>query len=129
MVGGDTDMRRPLLQQAQQKAVNGYRRLGAIHRQALEHLGAGRQSVVASQVPRATASPPEGDDPLADLKEARSRAKEHLAELCGLPLPRWFKGSWLTMLFADRASIRDVILFPLLRPEAPVPPPSGTAES
>jgi lysyl-tRNA synthetase class II len=23
------------------------------------------------------------------------------------------------MLFADRASIRDVILFPLLRPEAP----------
>jgi len=27
----------------------------------------------------------------------------------------------LTMLFADRASIRDVILFPLLRPESPEP--------
>ncbi len=35
----------------------------------------------------------------------------------------------LTMLFADRASIRDVILFPLLRPEAAAPPPAGEAES
>ncbi len=34
----------------------------------------------------------------------------------------------LTMIFADRASIRDVILFPLLRPEAPAPAAGGTDE-
>ena len=33
----------------------------------------------------------------------------------------------LTMLFADRTSIRDVILFPLLRPEAP-PQPAAAGE-
>jgi lysyl-tRNA synthetase class 2 len=33
----------------------------------------------------------------------------------------------LTMLFADRTSIRDVILFPLLRPEAPGPAAAVTA--
>jgi len=31
----------------------------------------------------------------------------------------------LTMLFADRSSIRDVILFPLLRPESPAPEAGG----
>ena len=31
----------------------------------------------------------------------------------------------LTMIFADRASIRDVILFPLLRPERPAPVGDG----
>ena len=34
----------------------------------------------------------------------------------------------LTMLFADRSSIRDVILFPLLRPEAPAPASAGEPE-
>jgi len=36
----------------------------------------------------------------------------------------------LTMIYADRASIRDVILFPLLRPEAPeAAPDAGSEES
>jgi lysyl-tRNA synthetase class 2 len=34
----------------------------------------------------------------------------------------------LTMLFANVSSIREVILFPLLRPEAPVPPPEPDTE-
>lgn len=84
---------------AARKATSRRDRLDALHQQAIAHLDACHQSIIHLQAMMPRPVPPGDEDPFDLLKDAKSRAREAVAELCGLTLPKWLKVERAALLF------------------------------
>ncbi len=81
------------------KAGNRRGRLDTLRQQAVDYLDACHQSAVHLTAMMPEPVLPGNADPFDVLKESTARARAALADLCGLPLPKWCKGGRLALLF------------------------------
>jgi S-DNA-T family DNA segregation ATPase FtsK/SpoIIIE len=101
------------IQQSHTDLAKAKRRLARCQRVAMEYLADCHQGAIAQEDTARTPSPPQGDDPFAEVQACVAAAREARDELRSLTLPHWFRGIrllWPFLVLGALAAVPGLIL-------------------